>query len=929
MPMLMPPIIEGILPAFYGNTITVPFQMNRAVGWSEIAGFELKLKTVQNSKYLLQLSTPKDNADEHNLTVTFNISDADKEKLYVGQFYKIQIAYKDAQGIVGHYSSVGTAKYTTKPKVEILNLDSVINNNHDYSYTGKYTQKDVNGNLLDVSEKVYSYRFNLYDSNYNLILTSGEKIHNSINDTNSYESIDNFQINQDLEQDKKYFLQYVVTSTNNMVVASPLYSIVQKTSINPELNFNIIAELTDKEIGGARVRIEAHKDKETGKEKLTTGSFKLLRADSNSNYSKWNEILTFNFFDQIPTRELFIDYTLEQGVSYKYAIVQRSRNGLSSNRLESDTVRADFEHAYLYDGEHQLKIKYNPKISSFKNTILESKIDTIGSQHPFIFRNGNVNYKEFPISGLISLQMDEENLFSLKEFFPKRERPLKKEYRQVEVVNRDFYRFSYIKDSLWIKIQATGKFITLKQYCLINEVKYDEAFERQKNNFYLVNEKGEYEKVIVYNHLCYNFEKDYYRLYTLEGNKYIKVSKTDRFNPGKQYYDSISIPIKENSVKEFGVYSVDNIQAEREFKLKVLEWLNNGKPKLFRSPTEGNYVVRLMSISLQPNDSLGRLLHNFTATAYEIAPFNFETLQSFNIMKNEVLENKILGWETVDIYNRLYKENELADEEIGTVNLINYKAVSLRLEGLVPGEKIRIQYGGSRPAQEIVIGATGAYNLDLSDNVNINGVYLINQHNFPIRHQGIVTYAYYRTTSNSFDTVEEIDIIDVPVRQINGPCGFTIEGYDYNEFLNKFNDGIKHQLQKIHFIQAIQIDPNNRIMEDNNIVFDGNSVNLIETKEFFVKNLDNFNIAFGANVQINICYQISKKTYAIEENMPEQIEYTRALNELSGYIFKRQENYDESEEQGLQEAEKEAYQIFINALQEKIIEQEAIQGEVV
>jgi hypothetical protein len=77
----------------------------------------------------------------------------------------------------------------------------------------------------------------------------------------------------------------------------------------------------------------------------------------------------------------------------------------------SAPILADFEYAYLFDGDRQLKIKYNPKVSSFKNTLLESKIDTIGSKHPFIFRNGNVNYKEFPISGLISYLSDENNLF--------------------------------------------------------------------------------------------------------------------------------------------------------------------------------------------------------------------------------------------------------------------------------------------------------------------------------------------------------------------------------------------------------------------------------------------------------------------------------------------------------------------------------------
>jgi hypothetical protein len=42
---------------------------------------------------------------------------------------------------------------------------------------------------------------------------------------------------------------------------------------------------------------------------------------------------------------------------------------------------------------------------------LETKTDTIGGKYPFIFRNGNVEYKEFQISGLLSLLSDENNLF--------------------------------------------------------------------------------------------------------------------------------------------------------------------------------------------------------------------------------------------------------------------------------------------------------------------------------------------------------------------------------------------------------------------------------------------------------------------------------------------------------------------------------------
>jgi hypothetical protein len=43
---------------------------------------------------------------------------------------------------------------------------------------------------------------------------------------------------------------------------------------------------------------------------------------------------------------------------------------LYSNRILSNTVYADFEDAFLFDGKRQLKIKYNPKVSSFKKDLL-------------------------------------------------------------------------------------------------------------------------------------------------------------------------------------------------------------------------------------------------------------------------------------------------------------------------------------------------------------------------------------------------------------------------------------------------------------------------------------------------------------------------------------------------------------------------------
>lgn len=76
-----------------------------------------------------------------------------------------------------------------------------------------------------------------------------------------------------------------------------------------------------------------------------------------------------------------------------------------------------------------------------------------------------------------------------------------------------------------------------------------------------------------------------------------------------------------------------NIAAERKFKLSVYDWLNNGQPKLFRSPTEGNYVVRLMEVNLSPEATLGRMLHTFNCSATECATADYNTLKKLGLIE--------------------------------------------------------------------------------------------------------------------------------------------------------------------------------------------------------------------------------------------------------------------------------------------------------
>lgn len=166
----------------------------------------------------------------------------------------------------------------------------------------------------------------------------------------------------------------------------------------------------------------------------------------------------------------------------------------------------------LSDGDKILPITYNPKVSSFKTNILESKIDTLSGGYPIFVRNGNMSYKEFPLSGLLTREID---------FF--------------------------------------------------NSFKQNPQSERKERTFTPENEP-------------------------------LLLMKTDQ-----------------------------KFAAERAHKIEVEKWLNNGKWKILVAPGEGTYIVRLMNVSLTPVEQLGRRLHSFSATAYEVAEFNTENLFSKNL----------------------------------------------------------------------------------------------------------------------------------------------------------------------------------------------------------------------------------------------------------------------------------------------------------
>lgn len=495
---LYPPYIEGSLPAFTEKKLILPYILNRGVSKELIAGYKLLVKKVTTNLTITTITSDPNYLEEYKNSncVEFDLSSI--EDLKEGGYYKFQLAFESLdennKAITGYYSTPAVAKYIASPKIEIINFDS-----EAMRVQGVY-------NSNNSKEYLYSYRFILKQNDDKIIEDSKDIIFNSSYTDENNNAVLTYDFNFQPSYGQKYYVIFEITTGNKYQTKVQSEVVQALPSIMPTSLFNLKA-INNYDNGYIELAIEPL----DGNFDLAIGEFKIGRSSSKDNFNSYEEILTFELLNEAPNKILYKDYYIEHGVEYRYAYQQynmayknNDQGAIISRRIWSNTTKAKFEDLFLSDGDVSFKVKFNPKITSVKTTLQEAKIDTLGGQYPFIFRNGNVNYREFPISGLISYLGDE---------------------------NEEF-------------------------------MKWSPEFQKTTN-------------------------------------------LTDQ-----------------------------NIYQERQFKFKVMDWLNNGQVKYFKSPSEGSYLVRLMNISFAPNDQLGRMLHTFSATAYEVGENNSENLKKYNLIQS-------------------------------------------------------------------------------------------------------------------------------------------------------------------------------------------------------------------------------------------------------------------------------------------------------
>ena len=75
---------------------------------------------------------------------------------------------------------------------------------------------------------------------------------------------------------------------------------------------------------------------------------------------------------------------------------------------------------------------------------------------------------------------------------------------------------------------------------------------------------------------------------------------------GKRFYEKFEYGFKSSKPGCHLLFTDQSFVYEKFFRDKVREFLQNSNVKLFRSPTEGNFLVKLMNVNYSPNQSLGR-----------------------------------------------------------------------------------------------------------------------------------------------------------------------------------------------------------------------------------------------------------------------------------------------------------------------------------
>ena len=486
------------------------------------------------------------------------------------------------------WSTVTLLKCIQEPQTFIFTLDTTLNKEGGNSPT---TPLAINTPLLNVSgqtkfqdgesETVKTYKLSLETftiSESGKVVTE-QVIETATLNTNYYDNSNSFKYKFKTMLDNGLYwldISYITKNGYDSSVGSYNPFKPKKYGLYIQINANEgiapplsdISIVSDKDNG--RIIINATVDNQQTSEDVTIA---IVRSSSNTRFKEWEEVYTklYHPGDKIT----FDDRTIESGVWYKYNFQVIDEAGTRSRFIDESIYKPSplmiiFNDVFLTAGDKQLKITLNNETGSLSYNLQESKTDTIGSQFPWIRRNGAIKYRTFSLGGLISY-----------------------------LGNNEMILFSNSENS-------------------------DTNIEYQNN----LAEKN-------INGLFY--------------------SKDDLFPQEiSELYQSYNL--------DNGITNYNDIMLEKVFRDKVIDFLLEDRPVLFRSATEGNILIRLMDLSFSPNTQLKNYIYSFGSTAVEIAECNFDNFHKYNIYDAGSIDVAVNAFNECQIIERIGQINNPVTE---------------------------------------------------------------------------------------------------------------------------------------------------------------------------------------------------------------------------------------------------------------------------
>lgn len=434
---LYPPIISTYMPAFIRTEkCKITFSLSSLNKSSDIKNVQMivkyqsnNLSALDDNKYFSEIkicSLNVDTSDSNTYYVELLPEDLETGIFENNQFYQIQLRFTDKQAenvpangkienwliennkYFSEWSTVCLIKGIDKPELNVNNF--TLGEENTYQSDLLTVAATLNYEDSSENEKIKSYNLKLYSQDKEKLLEeSGQQF---TADSFNFNEI-NYTFRMELIDKTNYVLTIEYNTYNNY---SETLDYTFKTNIdNKSFTFDMtLVGESNEELGINTLTFDIQNVNTD-----FSGNFLIKRSSSEDEFKYWDTI----YYLHIPAYNvhriqfLWDDLTPKLGVWYKYAVQYVDLEGNKSELIKelNDTIFVLFsEESFLVENSQMLTLRYDTQISSIRENTADSIIQTLGSQYPYMRRNGNIDYKTFPLSGTITLLSDDGERFKKK-----------------------------------------------------------------------------------------------------------------------------------------------------------------------------------------------------------------------------------------------------------------------------------------------------------------------------------------------------------------------------------------------------------------------------------------------------------------------------------------------------------------------------------